>query len=288
MLRRQGKRGRCRSPRLLFCLVSALSACWAIHAESGGLAETLLCAIECEYDIASGKTGLANQRTDGHFQGIGLMRFAIWAFVGLCVVGCGATGPASEPSQTSEQSKTATDALPGSTLPKASDGKAESLIDQLARPSSQHAWIELRDLGLRAFPSAIEHLQDKRTSFTTDSGSTDETWTVGRACFDVLQCSLEPYNGVVYSSSIPPERYWWRPSYCSRFLREPEKARAWLAAHEGKSLVDLQIEVLDWVTSNRSERKVEVNMEDRESLLNELDTLRRNRKPLKPSIPWVP
>jgi hypothetical protein len=180
--------------------------------------------------------------------------------------------------------------------------QTEALIDKLAlrRPpgtSSREAertrndemveaWLELRDIGPQAFSKVIEHLEDKRPSFTEDSGSTMETWTVGRACFDVLWCTLEPYNWGTYSSSVPPEKYWWRPNYCTTFLKNHKKARAWLAAHKGKSLVDLQIEVLEWVTSNRSKRKVEISIEDRQQLLAELDTLRRTRKPLKPAVPW--
>ncbi len=166
------------------------------------------------------------------------------------------------------------------------DARAEALIDKLARPVSQGSWVDLRDMGLQAFPKAIEHLHDKRTSFTADSGSTDETWTVGRACFDVLWCNLEPYNCIIYSSCIPPKECWWRPHYCREFLTDPEKAEAWLAAHEGKSLVDLQIEVLEWVTTNRSKRKFEISVEDRQELLYKLDALRQSRKSLEPAIPW--
>jgi hypothetical protein len=147
-------------------------------------------------------------------------------------------------------------------------------------------WMALSDFGVEAFPAAIDHLQDKRTSFTEDSGSTDETWTVGRACFDVLYCNLEPYNWGMYSSSIPPEKYWWRPQYCNEFLNTPKKAREWLAAHKSKPLVDLQIEVLEWVTTHRSERKVEISAEDRQKLLDRLVTLKKTRKPLEPAVPW--
>ena len=76
--------------------------------------------------------------------------------------------------------------------------RIEALIDKLAvaQPSEDssaedkrsrnapalEAWIELRDIGPEAFQKVVEHLQDKRTSFTEDSGSMEETWTVGRAC----------------------------------------------------------------------------------------------------------
>ena len=171
--------------------------------------------------------------------------------------------------------------------PKAPNPKVDALIEALAHPKTQHVWHELCDLGLDAFPGAIEHLKDKRPSFTTDSGSTDETWTVGRACFDVLWCNLEPYNKVVFMSSIPSDEVRWRPGYCQQFLREPEKANAWLAEHDGKSIVDLQIEVLEWVTSNRSEPTVEINIQDRQHLLDKLASLKQTRKPLKSSVPWA-
>src|SRR5690606_8816840 len=127
----------------------------------------------------------------------------------------------------------------------------------------------------------VEHFDDKRTSFTADSGSTDETWTVGRACFDAIRCNLEPFNGVVYSSCIPPEKYWWRHNYCREFMSPPEKAQQWMAAHTDKSLVALQIEALEWVTTNRSKRLAEISEEDRKSLFDELAKLKKDRKPLK-------
>src|SRR4051794_17429616 len=34
------------------------------------------------------------------------------------------------------------------------------------------AWLELRDLGADAFPEVVKHLDDKRKSFTMDTGST--------------------------------------------------------------------------------------------------------------------
>jgi hypothetical protein len=52
-------------------------------------------------------------------------------------------------------------------------------------------------------------------------------------------------------------------------------------------MIDLQIEVLEWVTSNRSERKVEIDIKDRQHLIDKLESLKRTREPLKPSVPWA-
>lgn len=174
----------------------------------------------------------------------------------------------------------------GSKLDKLSDDERDAIVATPRNEEVIKTWIELRDLGLQAFPKAIEHLGDKRTSFTQDSGSTNETWTIGRACRDVLWCNLEPYNWAEYSSSVPPERIWWRPAYCREFLDTSEKAKAWLAAHRKKSLVDLQIEVLEWITTHRSKRKVDISTEDRKKLLDQLDKLKRTHKPLEPAVPW--
>jgi hypothetical protein len=179
----------------------------------------------------------------------------------------------------------------------------EALINQLAQGATtdlladeghrQHqeemvkAWIKLRDLGPAAFTKLIEHLDDERLSFTRDSGSTDETWTVGRACFCVLWCNLEPYNKWMYTSSIPSREIWWRPDYCREFLDSPKKGSDWLAKHRDKSLVDLQIEALEWVTSNRSNRKVEISTDDKNSLLAELAMLKQSRKAIQPCVPWA-
>jgi hypothetical protein len=173
--------------------------------------------------------------------------------------------------------------------------RTEVLIDKIAltrqsdnsNAEAKKAWVELRDIGPESFPKVVEHLQDKRTSFTADSGSTDETWTVGRACFDVLRCNLEPYNVGMYSSCFAARANHWRPQYCKVFLKTPKKANTWLAAHQNKSLVDLQIEVLEWVTSDHPEEQRKVSPEDRRELLDKLDELKRTRKPLRAAVPWA-
>src|SRR3954463_9773626 len=81
----------------------------------------------------------------------------------------------------------------GRNLEKLSEEQRDKMVGAARNREIIKAWLELRDLGLRAFPKAIEHLGDKRSSFTEDSGSTNESWTVGRACLDVLWCNLEPY-----------------------------------------------------------------------------------------------
>ena len=148
------------------------------------------------------------------------------------------------------------------------------------------AWNELRDLGTEAFPQIIEYLDDKQYSFTLESGSTDSNWTVGKACFDLLWCNLEPYNKCMLSSSIPSRKVWWRPVYTQEFLGSREKARDWIAKHKGKSLLELQIEVLEWVISHRSKRKVEISVDDRKHLVELLDELKKTKKPIEPAVPW--
>jgi len=73
----------------------------------------------------------------------------------------------------------------------------------------------------------------------------------------------------------------------TEFLNTPKKAKEWLDEHQSKSLSDPQIEVLEWVTTNHSKRKVEVSRQDRKQLLDELDRLKRTRKQLKPVVPWA-
>ena len=149
------------------------------------------------------------------------------------------------------------------------------------------AWTQLRDLGLDAFPEIAEHLEDDGFAFRADSGTTYDNWTVGRACRDLLWCSLEPYNKALLMSSIPEGKVWWRPVYTTEFLTKSADAKAWLAEHRGKQLVDLQIEVLEWVTTHRSDRDAEISAEDKASLVELLDQLKATRKPLPPVVPWA-
>jgi hypothetical protein len=190
-----------------------------------------------------------------------------------------------------EQTVTVTNAN-GEPKPEVDPATIEALIEKLAHPAgSKSAWRELRDLGPQAFPNVIDHLGDKGTSFTADAGSEDRTWTVGRACGDVLWCNLEPYNWLFFMNSVPEREtqalIGWRPTYYGEFFNTPEAAKAWLATHRSKSVVDLQIEVLEWVTSHRSKRKFEISSSDRKQLLETLDTLKRTRKALPPAVPWA-
>ncbi len=88
-------------------------------------------------------------------------------------------------------------------------------------------------------------------------------------------------------SSIPEGKVWWRRVYTTELLTTSADAKAWLAEHRGKPLVDLQIEVLEWVTTHRSDRDAEISAEDKASLVELLDQLKATRKPLPPAVPWA-
>jgi hypothetical protein len=140
------------------------------------------------------------------------------------------------------------------------------------------AWRKLRDLGPRAFPYLFDHLDDNHYSFTADAGESDYNWSVGRACFDIVRCQLEPFS--VGRRPQPP-------NYTFHNLGKPANARKWWVTHKSKSLHELQVEAVEWVLSEIERTPDRYTEATRKDLKDSLRNLRTSKTPLKPTVPWA-
>jgi hypothetical protein len=192
-----------------------------------------------------------------------------------------------------------------------SDEEINSLIQQLASPNQppkigvsarypadydhdaqkrvRSAWTRLHKCGPQSFPYLFDHFDDKRYSFTADAGSEDYNWSVGKACFDIVRCHLQPLGTFSLSSGDrhggggrPRPNYFYRQN-----LQRAAEAKRWWESRKQKSLCDLQIEVLDWVITEEAKTPKEYSDEERTYLLDLLTKLRAGNVPLTPTLPWA-
>jgi hypothetical protein len=139
----------------------------------------------------------------------------------------------------------------------------------------------LMELGLPAFPLLIESENDERYSLTTsDSASgwyTNES--IGHICKDILFGQLQPY-GFWPKLKGEPQGKPKRPSYPARFLNSQEAAKAWWEKNKGKTLYQMQVEVVDWVIAEEAKRPGDFIEEEKQYLQKTREKLVDSGKPL--------
>lgn len=108
---------------------------------------------------------------------------------------------------------------------------------------------ELKAQGLRAFPFLIDRWDDKRHCLTISVGINGyhRNQTVGKTCKMIVFDQVQPF--APWGMRGEPERRKkpYRPDYPARFLSSKTDALKWCEEHKGKSLAEVQLEVLDWV-----------------------------------------
>jgi hypothetical protein len=157
-------------------------------------------------------------------------------------------------------------------------------FDRDANSRVQETWLAIQKLGTAAFPYLIPHFDDEQYSFTTDAGSSDSNWSVGRACSGIVWCQLFPTFKFEGGESRP-----WPPSYQVHFrLSTASGAKAWWDTHKQKSLRELQIEVLEWTIAEESKAPEKYSNDARSRLMEMRAELRIRKAPLEPGVPWAP
>jgi hypothetical protein len=148
------------------------------------------------------------------------------------------------------------------------------------------AYRELCELGPKSFPFIIPHLDDKRYSLTADGGAADVNFTVGQLCFHAIDLQLQPYKTYSRGEGDPRNRPR-RPHYLAKLsLKDPIESRKWIDSLENKSLLQLQIEVLDWVIEEESKDRTKYSAVEHEWLQETLETLKSAKEPLPRGVPW--
>ncbi|MFN7889164.1 MAG: hypothetical protein ACK5OC_02635, partial [Pirellula sp.] len=149
------------------------------------------------------------------------------------------------------------------------------------------AYRELCKLGPKAFPFIIPHLGDKRYSLTADGGAADVNFTVGQLCFSAIDLQLQPYKTYSRGEGDPRNRPS-RPHYLAKLdLRDPAKTQDWIDSLKNKTLLQLQIEVLEWVIEEESKDRTKYPAVEHDWLHETLETLKKAEEPLPSGVPWA-
>ncbi|MGN6546807.1 MAG: hypothetical protein ACTHK7_17255 [Aureliella sp.] len=159
--------------------------------------------------------------------------------------------------------------------------------DHEAQDRVWDAYEELCDLGTVSFPYLFQHFDDKRYALTADTGAADTNFTVGALCFAIVDLHLQPYK--VYSEGQGDRRARaTRPHYATHFkLKDPAAARAWWEPRKGKTMRELQIEVLEWIVSEETKEPAKYGESERRWLAETLESLRKSDEPLQHGYPWA-
>lgn len=162
------------------------------------------------------------------------------------------------------------------------DAKAQVSVSKAAS-----ALVEMKET---AFSQLVAHADDKRFSFieTSGNGAMSER-PVGVACRRIMETQLDVFEQI----GIYPRMY---PSYFDEVANDKNKIKEWWDERKGQSLVELQIESIEWAIEQQSrlltkwQTDPEIERDDRTRLRtivakNEtlLKKLRRTQKPIEHS-----
>ena len=163
-------------------------------------------------------------------------------------------------------------------------------FDRVAQKQVFETWKRLMSIGLPAFPSLIEHLDDERYCFTGEGAHNKQNWTVGQA---LTTFSRQPAtirggrasgNGTMELAKGRGRNY--RPSYAGKHgLKNVESAKEWWSTRKDKSLLELQVESIKW-TIDEEAKNPAFSDEEREYMAKCLKEVLASDKPLRPSYPF--
>jgi hypothetical protein len=156
-------------------------------------------------------------------------------------------------------------------FPAGYDVKAQNRIEAARKA--------LHDNFEQALPFIIDALEDDRYCMTIDwaDGDAYYNYSVGQVCRNIIASQLEVYrNTISFSGPQHWHRYDYRPI-----------TKQWWRVRKGRTLVELQIEAIDWaIKTRKAESKNEVG-EDRLNEIARLQKLRNEiakaKKPAKPA-----
>jgi hypothetical protein len=147
--------------------------------------------------------------------------------------------------------------------------------------------------GIQAFPHLFNHFWDGQYSFTGSNGFVDANWTVGKACIDIIKCHVQPFGYFPYAipgKHAEPDsarKRPLRPSYAAHHkLSNPEEARNWLESRQQKTLLELQIESIEWTIAEEAKRPDDYSDGERKYLNGYLERAREATEPLPPAYPF--
>jgi hypothetical protein len=141
---------------------------------------------------------------------------------------------------------------------------------------------ELKSVGVKAFPFLIERWDDRRYCLTTSDllSGYCQNRSVGKVCQKIIFDQIQPYGCLPSLGDVDPRGKPLRPSYPERFLSSKEDAKRWFEKHKDKSLVEIQLEVIDWVIEKENKQKKNYPDSERERLQEIRKEIMDSKKPL--------
>jgi hypothetical protein len=128
-----------------------------------------------------------------------------------------------------------------------------------------------------ALPFLVDALDDDRYCMTIDwaGGWAYYNFSIGNICYDLIDSHLEAYREVM--TFYGPE--------CWRLYNYPRFSKDWFKARKGRSLVQLQIEAINWAIERRGAERGDCLDDDRMNEVSDLQKLRdgiaRSRRPVR-------
>ncbi len=157
---------------------------------------------------------------------------------------------------------------PATTLPVYTPSRDTPRTDK--RVVAYEAAEELKSFGKAAFPCLLKHLDDRRQSVAFRRVLPS---TVGDACFCIIQEQVVPlpddYPGSFYRTGANGD-YCERPVFFRPGPFDENTIRSWLEERNLKSLVEMQVEGLEWLIAE--EKRIGFRSDqDREAYLTPLE-----------------
>ena len=149
--------------------------------------------------------------------------------------------------------------------------------DKKAQDRVSAAFKRLFELGKPTFPCLLKHLDDTRYSLTKEDEIEGDwhNYHVGRLCRAIFLSHLQPYGDYYARGKGDPRDHPRRPSYFKHYqLSNPAAAEKWWKARKNKTMVELQIEALEWVIAEEAKRPKDYSDSEREHLVRVLHDVR--------------
>jgi hypothetical protein len=153
-------------------------------------------------------------------------------------------------------------------------------FDAAKQQSVYDARAELVRLGPAAFPFLIARWSDERYCLTTENGLSGycHNSSVGDECRTIIFDQLQPY-GYWQLGVGDPRGQRMRPSYPDTFFDSAEDAKAWWEKHKDKSLLEMQVMVVEWIIAQEAESPAEFTDSERKFLKKFRKQRIRTQKP---------
>jgi hypothetical protein len=149
---------------------------------------------------------------------------------------------------------------PGFRLPPGYDDRKQLAVER--------ARLQLEELGRPAFPFLIERWDDRRYCLSVPYALSGDyrNYNVGELCQTIIFDQLQPYGYLQWTGGQDLRRTRTRPRYPKTFLFSRDAARKWWEKNKDKTLVQMQLEVVDWIIAEEGKDAHKYTEKEREYL----------------------